>query len=275
MKQGQYELEILVHGRPIREYRHEGQTFVEGRKGSEYKVKLRNYSSERVLAVVTVDGLSVMDGEEGDVNGNGYVLDPHSTLEIPGWRLDNEEVAKFQFGSKGRSYAAKIGRPTNVGVIGCAVFCERPQQTVKHIHHHHDRWHYWPQWTDPSRWSYTSADTLIGSADRGSYTNATMQIGSADNAAKTVAVPCSVANYVNVELDPNIGTEFGEATDHQVHEVSFDRQASPATVFELLYDDRQGLQARGIDLKQRAKVARPRAFPRSGRGCEPPRDWRR
>ena len=47
-KQNQYELNVLVKGRPIAEYSHNGQFFIEGRDGSNFEIEFKNLSPMRV-----------------------------------------------------------------------------------------------------------------------------------------------------------------------------------------------------------------------------------
>ena len=47
-------------------------------------------------------------------------------VEIDGWRKSMDEVAAFYFTALPDSYAARTGRPDNVGVIGVALFREEP-----------------------------------------------------------------------------------------------------------------------------------------------------
>ncbi len=53
------------------------------------------------------------------------MLDPWGLVEIDGWRKSMDEVAAFYFTALPDSYAARTGRPDNVGVIGVALFRER------------------------------------------------------------------------------------------------------------------------------------------------------
>jgi hypothetical protein len=129
MDNGIYVVEVRVHGRKVRELQHEGETWIEGRKGSDFTIRIRNTSYNRILAVPSIDGLSVMDGEEASFDSSGYVISGQSHLDIPGWRLNNDEVAKFRFGKSAKSYAAKKGKALNVGVIGVAVFEEKAGYT--------------------------------------------------------------------------------------------------------------------------------------------------
>jgi hypothetical protein len=49
---------------------------------------------------------------------------PGQLIDIGGWRKSMSEVAAFVFTALPESYAARTGRPGNVGVIGVAVFRE-------------------------------------------------------------------------------------------------------------------------------------------------------
>src|SRR5690606_30193968 len=50
---------------------------------------------------------------------------PWETAEIAGWRKSLDDIAQFVFTDLPDSYAARTGRPDDVGVIGIAVFRER------------------------------------------------------------------------------------------------------------------------------------------------------
>lgn len=112
-------------GQPLEVYRHRGRMFVAGVPGGKYAVSLRNDSGGRVLAVVSVDGVNVVSGETAAPGQTGYVLDSRDAYEITGWRKSLNDVAAFVFAALPDSYAARTGRPDNVGVIGVAVFREK------------------------------------------------------------------------------------------------------------------------------------------------------
>ena len=121
------DVEILDRktGRVLPVYWHEGERHVAGEPGREYEIRIRNQGHGRVLAVTSVDGINVITGRTASPDQSGYVLDPNARLEIDGWRKSMEEVAAFYFTALPDSYAARTGRPDNVGVIGIALFCER------------------------------------------------------------------------------------------------------------------------------------------------------
>ncbi len=125
-------LEVVVNGMVIPEQMRGDQRYIKVRKGQEYKLRVRTFDDRGdVLAVITVDGLSIMNGKEGDIyNSGGYVLDPNQCMDIPGWRLDDHEVATFTFSTIEQSYAHRMAKPTNIGVIGCAFFEEKGSRVL-------------------------------------------------------------------------------------------------------------------------------------------------
>lgn len=114
-------------GRILDPQRHRGQSYVAGEAGERYAVVLQNRSDERLLAVLSVDGVNAITGETAGYRQSGYVLEPWGRVEVRGWRKSGEEVAAFYFTSLADAYAARTGRPDHVGVIGAAVFQERPE----------------------------------------------------------------------------------------------------------------------------------------------------
>lgn len=293
MKTNSFELDVRVHGHSVKEYQHEGKTFIEGRQGSAFTIRVANLTPRTVLAVVSVDGLSVMDGKDASYASSGYVLGPYEKLDIPGWRLDLKNVAKFVFTVAGQSYAVTVDRPKNVGVIGCAFF-DRKQQTILYqptpILYYERPWPYWPWyctvtnvnggmagWTsgtieiktsggtvEPSNCTYLSCDVPLG--------NASGAVAPCD-AAGAVA-PCdaaSASNTVEVNTVQQLGTGFGEQESHEVNTVAFLREDKPTEVIEIVYDTREGLTKRGVDLRPKPTAYMPQAFP--GGFCKPPTGW--
>jgi hypothetical protein len=117
-----------TEGRRLQVYWHEGRAYIAGRPGNEYQVTLRNRQAEDVLAVVSVDGVNVITGETANPPQSGYVLAPRRALDVLGWRKSLSQTAAFYFTSLPDSYAARTGRPDDVGVIGVALFRRKAQQ---------------------------------------------------------------------------------------------------------------------------------------------------
>ncbi len=112
-------------GAALATYADHGKLYVAGTPGHRYAVRLSNRSGGRVLAVLSVDGVNAVSGQNASPDQTGYVLDAWESTEINGWRKNLDEVAQFNFTTLPDSYAARTGRPANVGVIGVAVFTER------------------------------------------------------------------------------------------------------------------------------------------------------
>ncbi|MGA0031902.1 MAG: hypothetical protein ACO3HA_01045, partial [Burkholderiales bacterium] len=122
-----------AQNRTLPVYVHEGRHYVVGRPGNEYEIRVRNRQRGDVLAVVSVDGIDAITGETADWQQSGYVLGAREKFAVKGWRKSLERVAAFYFTSLPDSYAARTGRPDNVGVIGVALFHRKPQPVVRHV----------------------------------------------------------------------------------------------------------------------------------------------
>ena len=118
--------DVTIHdraeNRTLPVYRHDGRYYVVGRPGHEYQIRVRNRSGTDILAVVSVDGVNAVSGDTASWSQTGYVLAPGQSFDISGWRKTLQRVAAFFFTEHENSYAARTGRPDNVGVIGVAVF---------------------------------------------------------------------------------------------------------------------------------------------------------
>lgn len=221
-------------GRSLSTFNHQGATWVLGEEGERYVVVVRNPTSERVEAVVSVDGRDVLSGQSADFRRHrGYIVPAFGSVRIEGFRQSLDEVATFRFTDPGNSYSSRMGTPQNVGVIGVAFFRERVREHAFAVPEDEGRFE--RRRPAPPR---KSAAPSAGSAGR-----------SRDRAA---------------ESDSNIGTEYGESRTSRVVQVSFERASStPARVLTLRYDDADGLEARGIDVFRRFRPTRPtpRPFP--------------
>ena len=71
-------------GQVLPEYGHRGQDWVAGVPGHRYSVRLTNTTGERVLVVLSVDGVNAVSGQTAAASQGGYVQDPWETAEIAG-----------------------------------------------------------------------------------------------------------------------------------------------------------------------------------------------
>ena len=116
-----------TEGRRLTVYWHEGRAWIAGKPGNEYQVTLRSRQAQDVLAVVSVDGVNVITGETAHPSQSGYVLSPRGGVDVLGWRKSLSQTAAFYFTTLPDSYAARTGRPEDVGVIGVALFRRKAQ----------------------------------------------------------------------------------------------------------------------------------------------------
>jgi hypothetical protein len=121
-----FQLEVVVNGRPLTEYYARGRTYVEALQGAEYELRLRNDSSDRVAVAISVDGLNTIDARHTSAwNASKWVIEPYQTITISGWQMSSERARRFYFTNERDSYGAKLGQTANLGVISAVFFRER------------------------------------------------------------------------------------------------------------------------------------------------------
>ena len=220
-------------GRELPVYWHEGRAYVVGRPGNEYQVGVRNRRGEDVLAVVSVDGVNVVSGETANVRQGGYVVSAWQRMDIRGWRKSLGETAAFYFTSLGDSYAARTGRPNDVGVIGVALFRRKvePPPAVSVA----------PDAQEPFRDSRREKSADSNAAGR------TEEARAQSPAAAAQSAP--------------LGTGHGRREESRAQWVGFERASdSPAEVIAIHYDSYRNLVARGV-LAAPVAPRHPNPFP--------------
>ncbi len=233
-------------GQTLPEYGHRGQHWIAGVPGHRYSVRLTNTTGERVLVVLSVDGVNAVSGQTASASQGGYVLDPWETAEIAGWRKSLDDVAQFLFTDLPDSYAARTGRPDDVGVIGIAVFKERQVRP-----------YYAP-----------SAPPIASNGAREQAAGKAAAPVSAQSADRAMAEEASAPQ--------RLGTGHGQREWAPVGQTEFVRASrSPQQVNQLRYDDADSLVSIGVLPRPYRPIVRngPRAFP-NGFVADPPRDWR-
>ena len=259
MQKQNYEVEVLVNGKPLKEYKKDGRTYVEGRKGTTFSLRLRNNSWKRKLFIPSIDGLSVMNGGKASFDSSGYIVRPYSSITVEGWRTSDSEVARFYFSDPQDSYAEKIEKGENLGIIGVAVFDEKekPQPFVINSY---------PTVQQNCLCHHCSPTYTISTYPSGT-TNAIF--GTCTSRTATAASLSLQASSTRASAKADLGTGFGESARSEVTSVEFER-GSQDTLFEIHYGTREWLEDKGVDLKREAVYIAPQAFP--GQYCKPPKD---
>jgi hypothetical protein len=226
-------------GQPLPVYPHRGDYYVAGQPGARYAIRLRNRGAGRLLTVVSVDGINVVSGEEASIAQGGYVLDPWQSVDIAGWRKSDAEVAAFEFTSLADSYAARTGRPRNVGVIGVAVFRERAVPAIV-----------------PSA-PIVGSEAPRADGARAQAREEATAAGSASNAAQDSADARQRGGAPSAE---RLGTGHGARETSHVTRTRFVRASSaPNERLVVRYDSRENLIAAGVIAG--TLLGRPRPFP--------------
>lgn len=248
MYKGNYEVEVLINGRPAKEYYHEGKIFIEGREGTSYKIKVRNNGSNRIKAVISVDGLNVINGEEATLLGRGYIINGYNSLTVDGWRKSNSNVHEFYFSEKNESYSVRSGKgDKNIGIIGVSIVEEENNYN----------------------WTYIKMDNSNGY----DYTRYPVTCSNKDYVDGSGMTTYTLASDVSMVMNCSntIGTGWGREKRSDVVDVNFNSKGYPTETFEIFYDTRNGLKRRGISLDRHpAYIEGPKAFP--GSFCTPPRN---
>ncbi len=129
MKTQNVELSILVNGNAVPEYRKDSSTFIEGRSGTEYVIKIKNHNNYKCKICLGIDGIGVIDSKPlgDDPNQMGYILDANQETIIKGYRVDSESVASFKFVNGDKAYANKSKgmKGKTQGVISAKVYAEK------------------------------------------------------------------------------------------------------------------------------------------------------
>ncbi len=260
-------------------YRHRGEYWVAGTPGQRYELWLTSrLDGRRVLATTSVDGINVVTGQTAAELGRGYVLSPHNTSSIKGWRKSEHDVATFNFAAPQASYAAQTGRPANIGVIGVALFPEAAQpilpmpaplpQPAPMSRADEARGRVLAQKDGLATAPKAGAPALPAPAAKSAAPAETTRSGSdSPNAALRSAAP-SVAQ--------GLGTQHGQRVSSYSPTTAFVRESnSPSEVITLRYDSLENLVARGV-LQWQATRPHPAPVPtpfpaQSGFVPDPPR----
>ncbi len=184
-----------------------GYPFVTASKGERYSVRLTNPLPVRVAVNLTVDGLNSITGKpSGIADGEKWMIDPYSSITIPGWQVNGGEARRFFFTDKPKSYAKWRGDQleedlaANCGVIGAAFFWNQGE-----LNQYYD---------DHPIYRYTQNPLPYSSAPRAKAEKRIMDLSS-DGASVDYNAPAA-------EPAPEqAGTGMGESESHPTYQVDF------------------------------------------------------
>lgn len=237
-------------GQALPVWRRDGRLFVAGEPGARYSLRITSHMPGRVLVVMSVDGINIISGQTANYRQGGYVLEPFQSYEVAGWRKSDTEIADFSFAPLPQSYAARTGRPADVGVIGMAVFRERPLLEPLEAS---------PRALPAPAPSRPFAAPLVVPAPPPGGSSARDVVVTGSRLARR--------DFGPEETGGKLGTAHGAREWSVVQEVRFVRATpDPEFVEEIEYDTYANLVARGVIGHGGDEGRQPRAFPSQPQG---------
>ncbi len=283
MLQNACEVLVCVNGKPVREYTHKQKTFLEGRPGSQYTLKLKNHSGNRVIAVISVDGINVISGEPATGDGAGYIIGAYDSIDVKGFRKDMDSVGAFKFCKKEQSYCNDTKETkNNNGVIGiivinekvepyrginiCATYTDAEYEQPRHIEYEQLRS------CSPHRAMYIKTPSASSAGDvQATYTTSSNTLGFMDDADYSSPVKSTLRSKRVEEPEPSfsVGTTWGNEIKDKTTLETFKR-GSTRTEMEFYYGSKKDLKKMGVSFEKKPKVSFPSAF---GKFAKPPKNW--
>lgn len=251
-------------GRVLPLYYHQGEYWVAGRPGANYSIDITNRTGGRIMAVISVDGVNAITGQSASsAPKDGYVFNAWQHWAITGWRKSDREVAAFYFSESDASYASRIGRPRDVGVIGVALFRERPQEPVRPSP---------PIARGAPMLEEREAAASSSTLDAAPVLPEPVSPRAAEKSADAMA---GRSPQANASPAPKLGTGHGALESSFTSEVDFEAATRrPEQTVRIRYDSHANLVARGVIPAPRGE-RRPNPFPAGGNGDgfvpDPPR----
>lgn len=272
MNRSDYQVDVLVNGKPVKQYYRNGRNHIEAKVGTEYSIRVKNNSYGKKLAVITVDGVNVVSGEPHVSGvGRGYIIQAKESLTVNGFRKDLEEVGAFKFCQKGASYCNEKGLKGNNGVIGVRIYDERASDIVFGEILKRSNKDYpvlkpidYPTFPHPTYW-----DSTITCNTDGFQCNL-LRSATPKSIESPKITSCSMQNSTP-EFD--VGTSWGSKIKDSAIESYFDVNDNSFQDFEIYYDSRKNLEKIGINFQKETQVSKeyPKAF---GAFARPPENWR-
>jgi hypothetical protein len=269
-----------VENRTLPIYQHNGRYYVVGKPGNEYQIRVANRGRQEILSVVSVDGVNAVSGETANWEQTGYVLGNQQAFDIRGWRKSMDRIAAFYFTEHQNSYAARTGRPQNVGVIGVAVFRKKYEPPVRIDPPVRP----WLRPRSESPWPYSGESSGNGAARDSARsdespaqpsTRAAPAEAQSSAGAPSGAMEDRASGYGELSRAPRksatLGTGHGRSEESHITYTNFERASStPAEIITIHYDTYENLLAQGV-IYQPPVYARPTLVPFPGQFVPDPR----
>lgn len=224
---GGFDVEVLVGGSAREVFYGRGRSYVEAVEGSEYELLVRNPLPVRVAVALSVDGLNTIDARRTTAwEASKWVIEPYGQIRISGWQMSSRRARRFYFTNERDSYASKLGRASDLGVI-TAVFYREPTTrpyTVAPPPYEEDR---------------------VGPRSRSEAPTESETRRQGDEKAKNGASG-SVAAKPRRDDDDYAATGIGRSVEHDVEWIQMSLERSPAAEVTIRYEYRDALIRLGV-----------------------------
>lgn len=126
-----FDVDVLVGGRSLEEIAARGRRYVEAVEGEEYELRIQNPLPVRVAVALSVDGLNTIDARRtSSWEASKWVIEPYGSIRVTGWQMSTSRARKFYFTTERDSYAARLGRASDLGVITAVFYREATPRPV-------------------------------------------------------------------------------------------------------------------------------------------------
>lgn len=250
---------VRIHDKPTKIYHDDyGRKWIAAKPGEKYALEVKNNTLDKILTIISVDGLNVITGKKAEVKPkDGYIVEGYSNIIVSGWRISMDEVREFQFTEKGDSYAKKLtGDDSNVGVIGFAFY--------KIVY---PQWIYWWSTAGPYPVYYQYPDLDNGTHmdpwpnwKWQGYNGTSTPINLNMDQGTTVAYSASVSFQSIDNNEFKVGTEMGEVKQEGASSAAVEN-TSFMHIDIIYYDTYENLVKKGIIRK---KQGLPQPFANTG-----------
>jgi hypothetical protein len=216
-----FDIEVLVNGRPLAEYYARGRTYIEALPGAEYEIRVTNPGPDRVAVALSVDGLNSIDARHTSAwNSSKWVIEPYQSITVGGWQMSTERARRFYFTTERDSYGAKLGQTANLGVIAAVIFRERGRPI-----------------------SITPPRPVTRDEDRRARSD---QPESSANSQPREPANKGMGNVTRVPDDEYAATGIGRSVRNDVRWVQMDLESRPVAEFSIRYEYYEALLKLGI-----------------------------
>jgi hypothetical protein len=209
-----FSVEIISDDEGVKEETNRnGKPFVAAAEGENYSVRLTNPLPVEVAVNLTVDGLNSISGKPSGISdGEKWILEPNSSVTIPGWQVNGASARRFFFTDKPKSYAKwrgdSLGKDlsANCGVIGAAFFWS--QTDLNRYFDEHPSYRY-----SQNAWAHNNwfAKKSLCVPNVASNSLAAQGVPERDEEPLAAPVP-----------EQQAGTGMGDSESHPTYQVNFD-----------------------------------------------------